>query len=133
MPTLNRAMPLATPSLTVAFQNRTVTLTSTGIDFKDYDGSVRFILGGTRQSGDLAPALEMSDTVGGVYEAVPAIAITVPANAVGWTPVTTGASIFRVIDVDVSQCRAFIRFVGTASNTPDHTYGVMAMGFKKQT
>lgn len=128
-----RSMLLAVTSALAPVAARTSTLTGTGLDLKDYDGTVRIALHGVRAGGDLTPTLEMSDSLGSGYVAVPAGAMSTPPGATAFGPIIAGTDFLRQVDVDVSQTKGFIRFIGTASNTPNHTYGVTATGMKKQT
>jgi len=111
---------------------RTTTLTGTAVNVADYDGTIRIIFHGLRTTGDLVPTIEHSDVSGSGFVDITAQLAT-PPGATGFTTVLSGTSFLQEASLDVSAVKGFIRFIGTASNTPNHTYGATIVGMKKQT
>ena len=109
----------------VGFAARTANLTGSWIDLLDYEGQVMVLLAGTRSTGDLASALEHSDD--GVTGAG-----AVDANAFsGLAAVTAGTTFLLQASLNISATKRFVRYVGTATNTPSHNYGLLIVGQKK--
>lgn len=111
---------------------RTSTLTGTAIDLRDFDGSVRIILKGVRTTGDLVPTIEASDVSGSGFADITS-SLQTPPGATGFGTINSGTDFVQEANLDVSAVKGFVRFIGTASNTPNHTYGVAVVGLKKQT
>jgi hypothetical protein len=106
---------------------RTATLTGTGVDIKEYEGVMKVALHGLRTTGDLAGKLQDSadNSTGWADLSTDKFA--------GFTAIAAGTDFLQVVDLKVDGCKRYVRFVGTATNTPSHTYGATISGAKKST
>ena len=105
---------------------RTSTLTGAALDLLLYDGLGEIVLHGLRTTGDLTPTIEDSAD-GSTGFAV----IATSALSSAFTAITTGTDFIQARTLDVAIVKRFIRFIGTAANTPSHTYGATFGGMKK--
>ena len=122
--TSNIAAQLA-PVALAAVAARTSTLTGTALDINAYDGLVLVVLHGVRTAGDLTPTLEHSDVSGSGF-------VTVPTGIfAGFTAITAGTDFLQAVVLDASAAKGFIRLIGTAANSPNHTYGATVIPIKK--
>jgi hypothetical protein len=121
-----KAMPLFDVLAFAPVAVRTTTLTGAALDIRAYEGLMRINLHGLRATGDLTPTIE--DSVDGSTGWV-----VVPASALdsAFTAVTAGTDFLQSRVLDKTQTRGFIRLIGTAANTPSHTYGAAVVGVKK--
>jgi len=105
---------------------RTSTLTGTALDLLNYDGLAKIILHGVRVTGDLLPTIEDSadGTTGWVV---------IPAGALdsAFASIVAGTDFLVSKTLEVGIVKRFIRFIGTASNTPSHNYGSTVAAMKK--
>lgn len=119
-------------ALTQAFVNalaavaaRTSTLTGSAFNTTDYDGLGLLVLHGVRTTGDLTPTIEESDASGSGYA-------TIGTDKFGgFTAITSGTDFLQFGIINLAAAKQFIRFIGTATNTPNHTYGCSLIAFKK--
>jgi len=105
---------------------RTSTFTGTALDLLNYDGLAEIVLHGVRTTGDLLPTIEDSADGSTGFATIPASALSAALTAIA-----AGTDFIQARVLDVSIVKRFIRLIGTASNTPNHTYGATVGGFKK--
>lgn len=114
-----------TPVELAAIAVRTATFTGTAVNVKAYEGQGKVILHGLRTTGDLAVTIEESADGSTGWTTC-----TTDVFA-GFTAVAAGTTFLQYGNLNLSKVKAFIRVVGTASNTPSHTYGVTLTGPEK--
>lgn len=104
---------------------RTSTLTATGVDVKDYDGTVQLILMSTAATAGTNPTLNVkiqeSDAVGSGYEDV---------SGAAFAEVTDAADVTEMISLKIGELKRYIRVVGTiaGTSTPTFAFGVCMVG-----
>lgn len=124
MPAGINALARVTVAALAAVANRTATLTGTGLDLLTAEGVARVTLHGLRATGNLTPTLEHSDDNSSWA--------TAPTSAfAGFTAITSGTDFLQSVQLDTRECKRYVRLVGTAASTPDHTYGASVAYFKK--
>lgn len=109
-----------------AVAQRTSTLTGSAIDMGAYEGTAKVILHGVRATGTLTPKLQDSPDGSTDWTDVPTA-----LYEGGFAAITAGTDFLQEVDLDVQAARRYVRFVGTAASTPDHTYSVTACAVKK--
>jgi len=97
---------------------RVVTLTGAALDLLNYDGLAKIRLHGVRATGDLTPTIEDSADGTTGWAVIPAGALDS-----AFTAITAGTDFLQSRVLEVGIVKRFIRFIGTAANTPSHTYG----------
>lgn len=105
---------------------RTTTLTGAAIDLLSYDGLGLLLLHGVRVTGDLTPTIEDSADGTTGFAVIPAGALSS-----AFTAITAGTDFLQSRVLDVAMVKRFIRLIGTAANTPSHTYGMSFTGWPK--
>lgn len=104
---------------------RTSTLTATGVDVKDYDGTVQVILMSTAATAGTTPALNVkiqhSDDSGSNYTDV---------SGATFAEVTDAGDVTQMIPLKVGELKRYIRVVGTitGTSTPTFAFGVCMVG-----
>lgn len=114
---LVNALVQLTPVALVPVANRTATLTGAALNIKKYDGIGKIALHGLRATGTLTPTIEES------ADGSTGWAVCSTDVFAGFTAITAGTDFFEAVNINVSKAKGFIRLVGTAASTPDHTYG----------
>lgn len=124
-PSITNVATQLAPAALAPVAARTSTLTGTAIDISSYEGLILVVLHGVRTAGDLTPTLEHSDVSGSGF-------VTVPTGIfAGFTAITAGTDFLQAVVLDASACKGFLRFIGTAANSPNHTYGATVIPIKK--
>lgn len=119
--------PLANDVAIVPVAARTTTLTGAAIDLLSFDGPGVIRLHGLRTTGDLT-AIGIEDSADG---STGFAAIAASALSAAFTNITAGTDFLQSRVLDVAVVKRFIRFIATAGNTPNHTYGVTLTAWPK--
>lgn len=104
---------------------RTSTLTATGVDVKDYDGTVQVVLMSTAATAGTTPALNVkiqhSDESGANYTDV---------TGATFAEVTDAGDVTEMISLKIGELKRYIRVVGTitGTSTPTFAFGVCMVG-----
>lgn len=116
-------------SLAVA-DERTATLTGTGIDVQDYEGVALIVLNAGAASAGTDPTLDvkLQDSAdNSTFADVTGATFTQVTDVAG----TAGVQLMKV---NVSALKRYLRVVGTiaGTSTPTFTFGVEFVGIKKE-
>lgn len=121
------ALALGTVNVLIESGEYTSTETGTGIDMSLYEGMAVVVLNSSAKTAGTDPTLDVTlescSTVGGTYAAI---------TGAAFAQITTSAGI-EAIAINVSNCAAFVRAVGTigGTSTPTFDFGVTIYGVKK--
>ena len=124
---ITNALALGTVNVLIESGEYTSTETGTGIDMSLYEGMVVVVLNSSAKTAGTDPTLDVklqSDpAVGGSYADI---------SGATFAQVTTVASC-EALAINVSNCSAFVRAVGTigGTSTPTFDFGVTIYGIKK--
>lgn len=121
------ALALGTVNVLIESGEYTSTETGTGIDMSLYEGMAVVVLNSSAKTAGTSPTLDVklqSDpAVGGSYADI---------SGATFAQVTTVAGC-EAIAINVSNCSAFVRAIGTigGTDTPTFDFGVTIYGVKK--